>query len=85
MSGSKAINTTMTINTIGVMCNRRSLKVRPARLAMMMFGGSPTRVNAPPMFEARISRSEWHRVDLEPFAHHWGDERDEQDRGDVVQ
>ena len=37
------------------MCTRKSLKVRSARLAMMMLGGSPTRVAAPPMLEASTS------------------------------
>ena len=34
---------------------RKSLNVKPARLAMMMLGGSPTRVAAPPMFDANTS------------------------------
>ena len=38
MSGSRAMKTAMTITTIGVMWSRKSLNVRPARLAMMMFG-----------------------------------------------
>ena len=37
------------------MCSRKSLNDKPARLAMMMFGGSPTRVAAPPMLEAKTS------------------------------
>ena len=31
------------------------MNVRPARLAMMMLGGSPTSVDAPPMLEANTS------------------------------
>ena len=31
------------------------MNVRPPRLAMMMFGGSPIRVAAPPMFDANTS------------------------------
>ncbi len=41
--------------TRGARLSRKSLKVRPARAAMMMFGGSPTRVAVPPMFEAITS------------------------------
>ena len=37
------------------MWTRKSLKVRSPRLAMMMLGGSPTSVAAPPMFEASTS------------------------------
>ena len=50
-----ATKTTMTMTTIGVMWIRKSLNVRPARLAMMMLGGSPTSVAAPPMLEANTS------------------------------
>src|SRR5215211_3722323 len=53
--GNKTTNTTMTMTTIGVMCTRKSLNVKPARLAMMMLGGSPTNVEAPPMLEANTS------------------------------
>ena len=35
--------------------SRKSLNVRPDRLAMMMLGGSPIRVAAPPMLEAITS------------------------------
>ena len=44
-------------STTGVMWIRKSPKVRSARLAMMMFGGSPTRVAAPPMLDANASAS----------------------------
>ena len=37
------------------MWTRKSLNVKPARLAMMMLGGSPTKVAAPPMLEANTS------------------------------
>ena len=40
---------------IGAMFSRKSLKVSPDRLAMMMLGGSPIKVAAPPMLEARTS------------------------------
>ena len=49
------MNTAMTITTIGVMWMRKSLNVKPARLAMMMLGGSPTSVAAPPMLDANTS------------------------------
>ncbi len=45
----------MTITT-GAMWTRKSLNVNPpARLPMMMLGGSPIRVAAPPMLEASTS------------------------------
>ena len=53
--GNMATKTTMTTITIGAMCTRKSLNDKPARLAMMMLGGSPTRVAAPPMLEANTS------------------------------
>ena len=40
---------------IGAMLSRKSLKDSPERLAMMMFGGSPIRVAAPPMLDASTS------------------------------
>ena len=40
---------------IGAMFSRKSLKVSPDRLAMMMLGGSPIKAAAPPMLEARTS------------------------------
>jgi hypothetical protein len=40
---------------MGVMCTRKSLKVSPDRLAMMMLGGSPIKVAAPPIFDAKTS------------------------------
>ena len=43
--------------TTGARWSRKSLNDRPPRLAMMMFGGSPTRVAVPPMFEANTSAS----------------------------
>ena len=39
----------------GSECTRKSTKLSPARLPMMMLGGSPMRVDMPPMLEARIS------------------------------
>ena len=45
----------MMITTMGAMCTRKSVNVRSARLPMMMFGGSPTRVEAPPMLDASTS------------------------------
>ena len=49
------MNTIISTTTIGSMCTRKSLNVRPERLAMMMFGGSPISVAAPPMLEAKTS------------------------------
>ncbi len=45
----------MMMITIGVRWIRKSLKLRPARLAMMMLGGSPISVAVPPMFDANAS------------------------------
>ena len=53
--GSIAANTNSSNTTIGAMCTRKSLNVRPARLPMMMFGGSPISVAAPPMLDASTS------------------------------
>ncbi len=44
-----------TMMTIGAMWTRKSTNDSPARVPMMMFGGSPMSVEAPPMFDARIS------------------------------
>ena len=41
--------------TAGAMWTRKSLNVRPARLPMMMLGGSPISVAAPPMLDASTS------------------------------
>ena len=49
------MKTTITMSTIGIMWTRKSLNDNPARLAMMMLGGSPTRVEAPPILEASTS------------------------------
>ena len=49
------MNTTMSTTTMGARLTRKSLKLSPARLAMMMFGGSPMRVAVPPMLEAIAS------------------------------
>ena len=57
MTGSSARNAARTITTNGVRWSRKSLNDKPARLAMMMLGGSPTRVAAPPMLEAKTSAS----------------------------
>ncbi len=48
-------NTTSSTTTSGARLTRKSSYVRPARLAMMMFGGSPTSVAVPPMLDARAS------------------------------
>src|SRR6202047_2920341 len=53
--GSINTHTAITITTIGSVWTRKSLNDRPARLAMMMFGGSPTNVDAPPMLDANTS------------------------------
>src|ERR1700722_498729 len=44
-----------TITTIGAMFARNALKDRALRAPMMMFGGSPTSVAAPPTLEANTS------------------------------
>ena len=46
---------TSTHATIGARWIRKSLNDRPARLAMMMLGGSPIRVAVPPMFDANTN------------------------------
>ena len=51
----KITNSTKMTSTAGAMWTRKSLKVRPARLPMMMLGGSPISVAAPPMFDASTS------------------------------
>ena len=51
------IRTATRTTTTGARWSRKSLNDRPPRLAMMMFGGSPTRVAVPPMFEANTSAS----------------------------
>ena len=84
--GSIATKTTKTTTTIGVMWIRKSLNVKPARLAMMILGGSPTRVAAPPMLEANTSAiRNGTGLIVEPVAHQQRDRRDQQHRGDVVQ
>ena len=76
----------MTTITSGAMCSRKSLNDKPARLAMMMFGGSPTRVAAPPMLEAKTSAiRNGTGLIVEPLADQQGDRRDQQDRGHVVE
>ena len=62
------------------------MNVRPDRLAMMMFGGSPIRVAVPPMLEAITSaiRNGAGRQP-EPVADQKRHRRDQQDGGDVVQ
>ena len=65
---------------------RKSLKVRPARLAMMMFGGSPTRVAVPPMLEANTSAiRNGTGGQGEPVADQQRHRGDEQHGGDVVE
>ena len=72
--------------TAGAMLTRKSLNVRPARLPMMMFGGSPISVAAPPMLEASTSAI---RNGLGGDAQAVADDQrhrgDEHDDGDVVQ
>ncbi len=55
MTRARAMRTRTSTAASGARWTRKSLKVRPARLAMMMFGGSPTRVAVPPMLEANTS------------------------------
>ena len=71
---------------IGAMLIRKSLNVSPERLAMMMFGGSPIRVAAPPMLEASTSAiRNGTGSHVEPVADQQSDRGDQQHRGDVVQ
>jgi hypothetical protein len=51
------MNTMRRMTTMGARLRTKSLKVSPARLAMMMFGGSPIRVAVPPMLLAMTSAS----------------------------
>jgi len=51
----KATNSAKITATAGAMWTRKSLNVSPARLPMMMFGGSPISVAAPPMLDASTS------------------------------
>ncbi len=81
-----ATRTTTSTATSGARWTRKSLKVRPARLAMMMLGGSPTRVAVPPMLEANTSAiEEGSGRQREPLADQQRHRGDQQDRGDVVE
>src|SRR6202000_2878637 len=53
--GETAAKTSMTMTTIGAMLTRKALNDRPLRAPMMMLGGSPTSVAAPPMLDANTS------------------------------
>src|SRR6202012_528252 len=53
--GETAAKTSMTMITIGVMLTRNALNDRPFRAPMMMLGGSPTSVAAPPTLDANTS------------------------------
>ena len=55
ISGVTASRTSITMTTIGAMFARKALKDRALRAPMMMFGGSPTSVAAPPTLEANTS------------------------------
>ena len=64
---------------IGSEWTRKSLKVSPPRLAMMMFGGSPIRVAVPPMLEANTSEIRYGAGEQpEPRADRERDRRDQQ-------
>jgi hypothetical protein len=54
-NGATATKTAIARAAIGVMCTRKSLKVSPDRLAMMMLGGSPINVAAPPILGDKTS------------------------------
>jgi hypothetical protein len=54
-TGDTASRTSITMMTIGAMFTRKALKDNPLRAPMMMFGGSPTSVAAPPMLDAKTS------------------------------
>lgn len=53
----RPMNTMRRTSTIGARWTRKSLKVKPARLAMMIFGGSPISVAVPPILLAIASAS----------------------------
>ena len=55
MSQHSPTNTASSTATIGARFTMKSLNVRPPRLAMMMFGGSPISVEVPPMLLAITS------------------------------
>jgi hypothetical protein len=55
--GVTARRTTITMTTIGAMFTRKALKDKALRAPMMMFGGSPISVAAPPTLEANTSAS----------------------------
>jgi hypothetical protein len=54
-SGDTAIRASITSSTTGAMFTKKALNDKPLRAPMMIFGGSPTRVAAPPMLEANTS------------------------------
>src|SRR6185437_10884812 len=54
-SGTTATKTSMMMTTIGAILSRKALNDRPLRAPMMMLGGSPTSVAAPPILEANTS------------------------------
>src|SRR5277367_15223 len=54
-TGDIARRTSSTMITIGAMFTRKALNDRALRAPMMMFGGSPTSVAAPPTLEANTS------------------------------
>ena len=65
---------------------RKSTKLSPARLPMMMLGGSPMSVAVPPMLEARISEMRYGAGGQpQSAAHREGHRCDEQHAGDVVE
>ena len=74
------------MTTIGAMLSRKALKDRPLRAPMMMLGGSPTNVAAPPMLEANTSAiNSGTGLIVQRIAHQQGDGGDQQYRDDVGQ
>ena len=76
----------MSTTAIGLITPRKSPNESPAAEPIMMFGGSPIRVAAPPMFEAKITPSRYGSgIHLEVVREVQEHGRHEQDRGHVVE
>src|ERR1700743_1557890 len=54
-SGDPPMRARITSSTTGAILTKNALNNKPLRAPMMMFGGSPTSVAAPPMLEANTS------------------------------
>ena len=85
-TGDTASRTSITMTTIGAMFIRKALKDKALRAPMMMFGGSPTSVAAPPTLEANTSAiNSGTGIDIQRIADQHGDRCDQQYRDDVGQ